>query len=323
MAKVQKTEKIWMDGKLVNWVEANLHILTHSLHYGLAPFEGIRAYQTRGGGTAVFRLEDHMRRLDESARIGLMKLPYDVEELCSATVETLAANRLKAGYIRPIAFYGAGVMGLLPGDNPVHVAIVVWPWGSYLGEEGLEKGIRVKISSFNRLALNVSMTKAKFSGNYINSILAKQEVIRSGYDEALLLDATGYVSEGPGENIFLVKNGRVKTPPPGSILLGITRDSILRLCGEMGIPAEEQNFTRDELYAADEAFFTGTAAELTPIREVDDRPIGNNGRGPITRKLQEQFFRILRGESPRHRHWLTSVKFPAPSKAQGGRKKNG
>lgn len=305
MAGITKTSKIWLDGKLIPWEEANVHILTHSLHYGLAVFEGIRAYETPDGRTAVFRLPEHMRRLHESAMIGQMEIPHTVETLCQATTGLLKAIGLKAGYIRPIAFYGDGVMGLLPGANPVVTAIIAWPWGSYLGEEGLEKGIRVKVSSFNRLHVNVSMSKAKFSGNYINSILAKREVVKSGYDEALLLDTSGYVSEGPGENLFIIKNGQIKTPPLGSILAGITRDTVIQLASEAGFPLVEQNFTRDELYTADEAFFTGTAAEVTPIREVDDRKIGAGTRGPVTRALQEAYFEAVKGKSEKHLDWLT------------------
>ena len=263
---VQKVSKIWMDGKLIPWEEANVHILTHSLHYGLAVFEGIRCYLCQDGKSAVFRLREHVDRLFDSAQIGDIKIPYSKKEISEACKETLRVNQLKEGYIRPIVFIGEGVMGVYPGDNPIQVAIITWSWGAYLGEGALEKGIRVKVSSYTRHHVNVMMTKAKICGNYVNSVLAKREVMKMGYDEALMLDTEGYVSEASGENIFMVKNGVLKTTPLTSILPGITRDSVIQIAKAKKITILEERFTRDELYTAQEAFFTGTAAELTPIR---------------------------------------------------------
>jgi branched-chain amino acid aminotransferase len=301
---VQKTEKIWMDGKFISWGEANVHILTHSLHYGLAVFEGIRCYLCHDGQSAVFRLKEHVERLFDSAQIGDLKIPYSKREIAEACKEILRVNRLKEGYIRPIVFIGEGVMGVYPGDNPIRVAIVTWPWGAYLGEGALEKGIRVKVSSYTRHHVNVMMTKAKICGNYVNSVLAKREVTRMGYDEALMLDTEGYVSEGSGENIFMVKNGVLKTTPLTSVLSGITRDSVIQIAKARRITLVEERFTRDELYTAQEAFFTGTAAEITPIREVDDRKIGEGKPGPITKELQSTFFDIVKGKSSEYREWL-------------------
>jgi branched-chain amino acid aminotransferase len=301
---VQKVSKIWMDGKLIPWEEANVHILTHSLHYGLGVFEGIRCYLGHDGKSAVFRLREHVDRLFDSAQIGDIRIPYSKREISEACKETLRANRLKEGYIRPIVFIGEGVMGVYPGDNPIQVAIITWSWGAYLGEEALEKGIRVKVSSYTRHHVNVMMTKAKICGNYVNSVLAKREVMKMGYDEALMLDTEGYVSEASGENIFMVKNGVLKTTPLTSILSGITRNSVIQIAKAKKITLLEERFTRDELYTAQEAFFTGTAAELTPIREVDDRTIGNGKPGPVTRELQAAFFDIVKGKNPEYREWL-------------------
>jgi branched-chain amino acid aminotransferase len=301
---VQKMEKIWMDGKLILWEEANVHILTHSLHYGLAVFEGIRCYLCHDGKSGVFRLREHVDRLFDSAQIGDLKIPYSKKEILEACKETLRVNKLKEGYIRPIVFIGEGVMGVYPGDNPIRVAIITWSWGAYLGEEALEKGIRVKVSSYTRHHVNVMMTKAKICGNYVNSVLAKREVTKMGYDEALMLDTEGYVSEASGENIFMVKKGMIKTTPLTSILSGITRDSVIQIAKAKKIPLLEERFTRDELYTAQEAFFTGTAAELTPIREVDNRSIGNGKPGPITKDLQAAFFDIVKGKNPEYREWL-------------------
>jgi branched-chain amino acid aminotransferase len=301
---VQKMEKIWMDGKLIPWEEANVHILTHSLHYGLAVFEGIRCYLCHDGKSGVFRLREHVDRLFDSAQIGDLKIPYSKKEILEACKETLRVNKLKEGYIRPIVFIGEGVMGVYPGDNPIRVAIITWSWGAYLGEEALEKGIRVKVSSYTRHHVNVMMTKAKICGNYVNSVLAKREVMKMGYDEALMLDTEGYVSEASGENIFMVKKGMIKTTPLTSILSGITRDSVIQIAKAKKIPLLEERFTRDELYTAQEAFFTGTAAELTPIREVDNRSIGNGKPGPITKDLQAAFFDIVKGKNPEYREWL-------------------
>ena len=301
---VQKVSKIWMDGKLIPWEEANVHILTHSLHYGLAVFEGIRCYLCPDGKSAVFRLREHVDRLFDSAQIGDIKIPYSKREISEACKETLRVNQLREGYIRPIVFIGEGVMGVYPGENPIQVAIITWSWGAYLGEEALEKGIRVKVSSYTRHHVNVMMTKAKICGNYVNSVLAKREVMKMGYDEALMLDTEGYVSEASGENIFMVKNGLLKTTPLTSILPGITRDSVIQIAKAKKIALLEERFTRDELYTAQEAFFTGTAAELTPIREVDDRMIGNGKPGSMTKELQAAFFDIVKGKNPNYREWL-------------------
>ncbi len=301
---VQKVSKIWMDGKLIPWEEANVHILTHSLHYGLGVFEGIRCYLCHDGKSAVFRLREHVDRLFDSAQIGDIKIPYSKREISEACKETLQVNQMKEGYIRPIVFIGEGVMGVYPGDNPIRVSIITWSWGAYLGEGALEKGIRVKVSSYTRHHVNVMMTKAKICGNYVNSVLAKREAMKMRYDEALMLDTEGYVSEASGENIFMVKNGVLKTTPLTSILSGITRDSVIQIARAKRIPLSEERFTRDELYTAHEAFFTGTAAELTPIREVDDRIIGNGKPGPVTKELQAAFFDIVKGKNPEYQEWL-------------------
>ena len=301
---VQKVSKIWMDGKIIPWEEANVHILTHSLHYGLGVFEGIRCYLCHDGKSAVFRLREHMDRLFDSAHIGDIKIPYSKKEISEACKETLRVNQLKEGYIRPIVFIGEGVMGVYPGDNPIRVAIITWSWGAYLGEGALEKGIRIKVSSYTRHHVNVMMTKAKICGNYVNSVLAKREVMKMGYDEALMLDTEGYVSEASGENIFMVKNGVLKTTPLTSILPGITRDSVIQIAKAKKIKMLEERFTRDEFYTAQEAFFTGTAAELTPIREVDDRIIGEGKPGPMTKELQAAFFDIVKGKNSEYREWL-------------------
>jgi len=301
---VQKGSKIWMDGKLIPWEEANVHILTHSLHYGLAIFEGIRCYLCEDGKSAVFRLREHVDRLFDSAQIGDIKIPFSKREIAEACKDTLRANQLKEGYIRPIVFIGEGVMGVYPGDNPIRVAIATWSWGAYLGEAALERGIRIKVSSYTRHHVNVMMTKAKICGNYVNSVLAKREVMKMGYDEALMLDTEGYVSEASGENIFMVKNGILKTTPLTSILSGITRDAVIQIAKAKKMTLLEERFTRDELYTAQEAFFSGTAAELTPIREVDDRTIGEGKPGPMTKELQGAFFDIVRGKNPEYKEWL-------------------
>ncbi len=301
---VQKTDKIWFDGKLVPWDEANVHVLTHTLHYGVGVFEGIRAYETVDGRSAVFRLEEHVERLFDSARIVEMKVPFSEQQIFDAILETLKANRLKAAYIRPLIFIGDGAMGVFPGSNPIRVAIATWHWGAYLGEDALKKGIRIKTSTFTRHHVNVMMTKAKVSGNYVNSVLAKTEALADGYDEGLMLDTAGYVSEGSGENVFLVNKGVIKTPPLTSILAGITRESVLTIARDMGYKVVEERFSRDELYAADEAFFTGTAAELTPIREVDRRQIGKGEAGPVALALQKEYFKAVTGDSPKYKDWL-------------------
>ncbi len=302
---MEKVEKIWMDGRLVDWDDARVHVLTHTLHYGLGVFEGIRCYATDDGRSAVFRLPEHTRRLFASAHIAEMEIPFTEDEMNAAVIDTLKANNLKEGYIRPLVYLGDGGMGLFPRNNPVRVAVAAWNWGAYLGEEGLAKGIRVKVSSYTRNSVNSAMTKSKLCGNYVNSILAKREVIRAGYDEALLLDTEGYVSEGSGENIFMVIDGIIKTTPLTSVLKGITRDSVMKIAKDLGYEVVEQRFTRDELYIAEEAFFTGTAAELTPIRELDDRAIGTGSPGPITKKIQEKFFDVLKGRDGKYGEWLS------------------
>ena len=285
---IKKTEKIWMDGRFVDWDDANVHVMTHTLHYGLGVFEGIRCYETKSG-PAIFRLKEHVQRLFKSAHIFLLAIPYSEKEIEEAIIKTVKINKIKECYIRPLVYIGYGAMGLYPKDNPVKVAVSVWPWGAYLGDDGLKNGIRVKVSSFIRNHVNSQMSRAKACGYYINSQLAKKEAISLGYDEALLLDTDGYVAEGSGENIFIVRNGRLKTTPLTSVLEGITRDSIMKIARDLKIEVTEERFTRDELYIADEAFFTGTAAEVTPIREVDGRVIGEGRAGRITKKLQSVF----------------------------------
>lgn len=302
-----KTEKIWLDGELVRWEDAKVHVLAHALHYGTAYFEGIRCYELADGRSAVFRLKEHIRRLADSGKILGFPLPYTQEQLCVATMDLIRANKLKACYIRPLAFVGLGELGLYAPKNPINVCIAVWPWGAYLGDEGLQNGIRAKVSSFTRHHVNAMMTKSKAAGNYINSVLAKHEVKKAGYDEAIMLDAEGYVSEASGENIFIVRDGKIKTTPLTSILPGITRDSIITVARDKGYELVEERFTRDELYTADEAFFTGTAAELTPIREVDDRQIGAGSRGPVTEDIQKIFFEIIKGKKSKYEKWLACL----------------
>ncbi len=303
---IQETSKIWMDGRFVDWKEANIHVLTHSLHYGLGVFEGLRCYKGEKG-SAIFRLKEHVKRLFDSAHIVQIKIPFSPKEIEEAIVGTVKVNRLEACYIRPIVFIGYGEMGLYVQKNPIQVAIAAWPWGTYLGDDGIKNGIRAKISSFTRHHVNISMTRAKVTSYYANSQLAKREAKEAGYDEAILLDTDGYVSEGPGENIFIVRNGTLKTTPLGSILEGITRNSIIELAQEKGIPVVQERFSRDEIYIADEAFFTGTAAEITPIREVDGRVIGTGKPGGTTKQLQKLFFDIVAGKDKAHRSWLTYV----------------
>jgi branched-chain amino acid aminotransferase len=303
---VPKTKKIWMDGKFVNWDDAKVHILTHSLHYGLGVFEGIRCYKTNKG-PAVFRLKDHVERLFKSAHIFTIKIPFKEEEIFEAIKETIRVNKIDSCYIRPIVFIGYGNMGVYPKNNPVQVAIAVWKWGAYLGEEGLKNGIKVKISSFIRNHVNSNLSRGKVCGYYVNSQLAKMEAISCGCDEAILLDTEGYVSEGSGENIFIVRKGVLKTTPLTSILEGITRDTVIKIAIDSGIEVKEERFTRDELYIADEVFLTGTAAEITPVREVDERTIGNGKRGPVTQKLQKLFFDIVQGKNKKYLHWLDFV----------------
>lgn len=298
------TEFIWFNGKMVPWKEATVHVLTHALHYGSGVFEGIRAYECDDGSSAIFRLGDHCKRLVNSAKILRLNFPYTAEQIAEACLETMKANKLKAGYIRPLAFVGYGEMGVYPGNNPVHTIVAAWPWGAYLGPEALEQGIRVKTSTFARSHVNTLMSKAKASGNYINSILAKVEAKEDGYDEAVMLDTAGFVSEATGENLFIVRDGIVKTTPLTSVLGGITRLSIMAIARDLGYQVEEQQFTRDEVYIADEAFFTGTAAEVTPIREMDNRQIGEGHAGPVTKALQKAFFAAAKGADRKYAGWL-------------------
>ena len=297
---------IWQDGRLVPWRDATTHVLTHSLHYGMSVFEGVRAYRTEFG-TAIFRLEDHTDRLFNSAHIFQMAMPYDKATINEAHKEVLRANNLEAGYLRPIAFYGSEKMGVSPKGAKVHVVVAAWPWGAYLGEEGLERGIRVKVSSYTRHHVNISMVRAKASGHYINSILANNEVTNEGYDEAMLLDPEGYVAEGAGENLFIVKKGKLYTPDLTSCLEGITRATVLQIAGELGLSVQEKRITRDEVYCCDEAFFTGTAAEVTPIRELDGRQIGIGRRGPVTAEIQARYFDVVNGRSAEHDGWLAYI----------------
>jgi branched-chain amino acid aminotransferase len=297
---------IWMDGQFVAWRDAQIHVLTHTLHYGMGVFEGIRAYETPTG-SAIFRLAEHTQRFLNSAKIFQMKVGFDAATLAEATKEVVRRNNLKSCYIRPIAWIGSEKLGIAASTNTIHVAIAAWPWGAYLGEDGLNKGIRVKTSSFSRHHVNVSLVRAKACGYYINSILAHQEVASMGYDEALLLDTDGYASEGSGENLFVIRNGKLYTPDLASCLDGITRDAVLTMAKDMGIEVIEKRITRDEIYCADEAFFTGTAAEVTPIRELDDRVIGSGGRGPITKKIQDLFFDVVSGKAPAYSHWLATL----------------
>ena len=304
---VEKAKLIWLDGKFIPLEEAQVHILTHTLHYGLGVFEGIRAYHCADGKTAIFRLPEHIRRLFDSAHVMQMVIPFSPKEIEGVCTEILRLNGQKEAYLRPLVFVGDGVMGLNPAGNPIRVTVISWVWGAYLGDEGLQKGVRLKTSAFTRHHVRIMMTKTKTVGNYVNSILAKREAIHAGFDEAILLDTEGYVSEASGENIFIVKDGVLKTPPLTSILPGITRDCILTLAGDMGIPAKEDRFSLDELYLADEAFLTGTAAEVTPVREVDGRLIGPGKPGPVTQKLQKAFFAVVKGQDQSYARWLTYV----------------
>ncbi|MEY4212121.1 MAG: branched-chain amino acid transaminase [Burkholderiaceae bacterium] len=306
MSMADRDGLIWFDGKMVDWRDAKIHVLTHTLHYGMGVFEGVRAYDAVGG-TAIFRLAEHTRRFFNSAKIFQMALPFDEATLAQAQKDVVRENRLASCYIRPIAWIGSAKLGVSARGNTVHVAIAAWPWGAYLGEDGLSRGIRVKVSSYTRHHVNVSMVRAKASGYYVNSILANAEVTAHGYDEALLLDTEGYVSEGAGENVFIVRNGVIYTPDVASCLDGITRDAVITIARDLGVEVREKRITRDEVYCADEAFFTGTAAEITPIREVDDRTIGSGRRGPITEQLQNVFFDIVGGRAQRYANWLTPV----------------
>jgi len=306
MSMADRDGVIWYDGKMVPWRDATTHVLTHTLHYGMGVFEGVRAYET-SAGPSIFRLQDHTDRLFRSAHILGMKMPFDKNMLNEAQKAVVRENNLKSGYLRPMAFYGAEAMGISAKTLSVHVIVAAWPWGAYLGQEALEHGIRVKTSSFTRHHVNITMCKAKANGNYMNSILAHREAEMDGYQEALLLDVEGFVAEGSGENVFIVRNGKLYTPDLTSALEGITRDTILQLASELGIPVIEKRITRDEVYCADEAFFTGTAAEVTPIRELDNRTIGTGDRGPITTQLQALYFDCVQGKSAPHASWLAHL----------------
>ena len=311
MSMADRDGKIWMDGALVEWRDAKIHVLSHTLHYGCGAFEGVRAYKT-ANGTAIFRLREHTERLFNSAKILRMKIPFSMQEVIDAQCTVVRENKLDSGYLRPLVWIGSEKLGVSPKGNTIHMMVAAWPWGSYLGEEGMRNGIRVKISSYTRHHVNITMTQAKAVSNYTNSILANMEALDDGYDEALLLDASGFVSEGAGENVFVVKDGVVYTPDlSAGALNGITRNTILHICKDLGIELVQKRITRDEVYIADEAFFTGTAAEVTPIRELDRIEIGNRGdggsRGPVTEKIQSAFFDIVNGKNPKYAHWLTKV----------------
>jgi branched-chain amino acid aminotransferase len=304
MAMDDRDGVIWFDGELVPWRDAKVHVLTHTLHYGMGVFEGIRAYTTERG-PAVFRLKEHVKRFFNSAHILGMKIPYDINIIEQACRDAVVKNNLGTAYIRPVCFYGSEGMGLRADGLKSHVAVAAWEWGAYLGTDGMEKGIRIRTSSFTRHHVNISMCKAKANGHYINSMLALQEALQDGYDEALLLDNEGYVAEGSGENIFIVRDGIIYTPDLTSALEGITRDALIQLAEEAGYIVREKRITRDEVYIADEAFFTGTAAEVTPVRELDNRTIGSGSRGPVTKKLQAMFFDVAGGRNDSHPDWLT------------------
>jgi len=299
--------KIWMDGQMVDWRDAKIHVLTHSLHYGCGAFEGVRAYNT-AGGTAIFRLQEHTDRLFNSAKILRMVIPFTKQEVMQAQLAVVRDNGLESCYIRPLIWIGSQKLGVSPRGNTIHIMVAAWPWGAYLGEDGMKNGIRVKISSYTRHHVNITMTQAKATSNYTNSILANMEALDDGYDEALLLDASGFVSEGAGENVFVVKDGVVYTPDlSAGALNGITRNTVLHICKDLGLELVQKRITRDEVYIADEAFFTGTAAEVTPIRELDRVALGNGMRGPITEKIQSAFFDIVNGRNAKYRHWLSHV----------------
>ncbi len=299
--------KIWMDGQLVEWRDAKIHVLTHTLHYGCGAFEGVRAYKT-ADGTAIFRLKEHTERLFNSAKILRMKIPFTIDEVMAAQTQVVRENKLESCYLRPLTWVGSQKLGVSMKGNTIHLMVAAWPWGAYLGEDGMKNGIRVKISSYTRHHVNITMTQAKAVSNYTNSILANQEATDDGYDEAMLLDASGFVSEGAGENVFIVKDGVVYTPDlSAGALNGITRNTVLHICKDLGLELVQKRITRDEVYIADEAFFTGTAAEVTPIRELDRIALGNGSRGPITEKIQSAFFDIVNGRNPKYAHWLTKV----------------
>jgi branched-chain amino acid aminotransferase len=304
---VKKTDVIWMDGKLVKWDDATIHVLTHSMHYGVAAFEGVRCYETVDGKSAIFRLKDHTRRLFETAHICLMEMPFTEDQVNAAMAEVIRANKLTHCYLRPLAWHQDGMMGV-GSVNPVSLAIAIWHWGAYLGDEGIKKGIRAKVSSFTRMHVNVNMVRGKITGQYVNSVLAKREAMLSGYDEAIMLDAQGFVAEATGENIFMAKDGVVFTPPLSSpILNGVTRNSVMRILRDAGVEVRETTFTRDSLYIADEVWFCGTAAEITPVREVDNRKVGTGMPGPITTLVQKTYMSAVKGGEPRYHDWLTYI----------------
>ena len=307
MSMADRDGKIWMDGQLVEWRDATIHVLSHTLHYGCGAFEGVRAYNTEQG-TAIFRLREHAQRLFDSAKILRMKIPFAMEQVMDAMRCVVRENKLESCYLRPLVWIGSEKLGVNPKGNTIHLMVAAWPWGAYLGEEGMKRGIRVKTSSYTRHHVNITMTQAKAVSNYTNSILANMEVTEEGYDEALLLDASGFVSEGAGENIFIVKNGVIYTPDlSAGALNGITRNTIFAICADLGLKLIEKRITRDEVYISDEAFFTGTAAEVTPIRELDRIELGTGSRGPITEKIQSAFFDIVNGRNPKYAEWLTKV----------------
>ena len=307
MSMSDRDGKIWMDGQLIEWRDARIHVLSHTLHYGCGAFEGVRAYNTVNG-TAIFRLQEHTERLFNSAKILRMKIPYTLQQVMDAQIEVVRANKLESCYLRPLTWIGDQKLGVSPKGNTIHLMVAAWAWGAYLGEEGLKRGIRVKISSYTRHHVNITMTQAKAVSNYTNSILANMEATEEGYDEAMLLDASGFVSEGAGENLFIIKKGVVYTPDlSAGAINGITRDTIFAICQDLGLKLVEKRITRDEVYICDEAFFTGTAAEVTPIRELDRIEIGAGARGPITEKIQAAFFDIVNGRNPKYAEWLTAV----------------
>lgn len=297
---------IWMDGEVVPWRDAKVHVLTHTLHYGMGVFEGVRAYDAKKG-PAIFRLQEHSARLLNSMKIMGMKSPFDLDTIMQSQIDMMRKNELKSGYIRPMAYYGSEGMGIRADNLRVHLMVAAWQWGTYLGDESLQNGIRVRVSSYARHHVNVTMCRAKANGHYINSMLALQEAVQCGYDEALMLDTSGFVMEGSGENLFVIRNGVVYTPDLTSALDGITRNTVMKIIADEGLQLIEKRITRDEVYICDEAFFTGTAAEVTPIREIDDRPIGNGGRGPITERIQSRFFDAVKGNIPEYESWLTYV----------------
>lgn len=307
LSMADRDGQIWFDGQLVDWRDAKIHVLTHTLHYGCGAFEGVRAYQT-DAGTAIFRLQEHTQRLFNSAKILRMQIPFTQDQVNEAQREVVRVNQLESCYLRPLTWIGSEKLGVSPRGNTIHLMVAAWAWGAYLGEEGMKKGIRVKTSSYSRHHVNITMTQAKAVSNYSNSILANMEALDDGYDEALLLDTSGFVSEGAGENVFLVKDGVIYTPDlSAGALNGITRNTVLHICEDLGIKLVQKRITRDECYISDEMFFTGTAAEVTPIRELDRVQIGAGERGPVTEKIQSAFFDIVHGRNPKYAHWLTPV----------------